>query len=461
MCFGLFRRLAYFLALTASFALIGGCGSGAVSADSNPAVPLAISPTTATAYSGVPLTLTVSGGGARAPYQFDSSDSQIAPVPAAPQQANSVSIMPNTVTGAQNVTIRVRDQSAQTASAILTVQPNFVAGDITVTGTAASATGIANCSIVGAVCAGQTGLVTVSLTQFGAPAAGRSVRFEAAQGNYRFPTDQAQTQFAQSIVVTTDNQGKAIAILRADQGSFQNAVIRATDVSSGAFRTASFFIRQATVAGAEYSLVPSGFIATGFYKAECPGGLVDFLIFGGTPPFTIRSTLPAISVTPTTTANDSPSRFTVGYSASSCGTDGYIATFTVTDSRAQTIQASLTVRPGTEDRPVPPTPTAPSPTLSLSATSISLPCSAAAGSSAQIIATVANAGTSASTITAAVTTGVSPSSGLIATVTGNVVTVTRSNSPANTLSATPATVVIGAGAAGTQSVSVMTPLTCP
>jgi hypothetical protein len=398
--------------------------------------------------------LTVAGGGARAPYTFSSSNGQIVPVPATSQQSTSLSITPGTVTASQNVSITVRDQAGQTATSNLTVQPNFVAGDITVTGTAAAATGIANCSATGTVCAGQSGVVGVTLSQFGAPAAGRSVRFEAVQGNFRFPTDVAQTQFASAVTVTTDNQGRGIAILRADPGNFQNAIIRATDVATGAFRVASFFIRQPTVAGAEYSLVPSGFTSTGLYKGECPGGVVDFLIFGGVPPFTIRSTIPQIPPTPTITAVESPSRFTVAYPATACGEGGYLARYTVTDAQMRTIEGTLEVKPGTDDRPAPPTP---NPSLTVSPTSVTLSC----GAAAQVIATILNPGSTSPTVTAAVSTGVSPAGGLTATTSGNVVTITRTSVPANTLAATPAQVTISAGVAGTQTVSVVTPLSCP
>lgn len=451
-----------------ALAQLSGCGSGAVSADSAPNVPLTLSPGNSVAYSGVPTTLVVAGGGARSPYQFNSSDAQLAPVPAAPQQSTSLVITPNTVGASQVVNIGVRDQAGQTANAVLNIQPNVVAGDITVTGTAAAATGITNCSITGAVCAGQSGLVTVSVSQFGAPAAGRSVRFEAIQGNFRFPTDASQSVFATSITVTSDAQGKAVAILRADAGNFRNAIIRATDVATGAFRTASFFIRQATVAGAEYSIVPEIWNVGGQYKNECLGGTVDFLIFGGTPPYRILPSTQSALVTPTVTPTESPSRFTVNFPAQTCGADGYDILFTVTDAQSLTLTPRISVKPGTEDRPAPPAPTTPSPSISLSSTAVTLPCTGGSGSSAQIIANIVNPSSATTTITAAVTTAVIPSTAITATVptNSNVVTITRQGvaitQPVPPSMGTNVTVgvVISAGSAGSQTVTVTTPAGC-
>lgn len=436
-------------AITATV-LLASCGSGAVSSDSAPNVPLTLSPGTATAYSGVPTTLTVAGGGARAPYTFSSTNGQVVPVPTTPQQSASLTITPSTVSASQNVSITVRDQAGQMATTAVTVQPNFVAGDITVSGTAAAATGIANCSITGAVCAGQSGLVSVTISQLGAPAGGRSVRFEAVQGNFRFATDQAQTQFASSVTVTSDNQGKAIAILRADPGSFQNAIIRATDVTTGAFRTASFFIRQATVAGSEYATVPAAYQSTGIFKGECLGGGVDYLIFGGQPPYTIRSTSSGVLLDPTITNSENPNRFSVFFPAGPCGTDGYDVIFTVTDTRAQTIEAKLMVRPGTEDRPI----VAPAPTLQLSTTSLTLGCN----QQAQVQATVLNPGSTNPTISVSVGAVVGPATALTATAVNGVITITRSS---GTVGASPAPITVSAGSLGSIAIGVTTPLSCP
>ena len=77
------------------------------------------------------------------------------------------------------------DQAGKTATSIVTIQPNLINGDITIRGTAPPE--FPDCAGVGFVCAGQSGTASLTVSQNGAPARGRSVRFDVVQGNFRFP----------------------------------------------------------------------------------------------------------------------------------------------------------------------------------------------------------------------------------------------------------------------------------
>jgi hypothetical protein len=254
------------------------------------------------------------------------------------------------------------------------------------------------------------------------------------------------------VTVVTDERGIATATLRADSGvPFQIATIRATDVTTGAFRLSTFFIRQPTVAGAEFTTVPTEWVSTGTYKNECPGGVVDFLIFGGTPPYTIRSSNPSIgSVTPTVTNVENPSRFSVQFNASTACT-GYNILYTVTDANGLTTVPKLTVIAGTVDRP------APAPTLLVTPTSLTLQCN----QTGQALATVLNATTTTPVITASLGTAVGSTTALVVTVnTDGLITVSRGTGTVAASLSSPALITIGSGSAPHQTLSVFTQPSC-
>lgn len=453
---GMIERSVSFLFAVCMAILLGSCGSGAVSSASDPALTFTLSPATATAYSGVPITLSISGGGGRSPYTLSSTNATILPVPSGPVSEAQVVLTPNAVSAQQSVTVSVMDQAGKTATSVVAIQPNLVNGDITITGTAPPA--FPTCAGVGIVCAGQSGTATLTLTQNGAPARGRSVRFDVVQGSYRFPVDVSQSVFSTSVTVTSDESGRATTVLRADTGaSPQIATIRTTDLSTGAFRTATFLIKQSTLGGGEFVTVPPEWKVAGTFKNECPGGAVDYLIFGGTPPYSVRSSNPqGAGVSPALTSTENPSRFSVFFAAAACGTTGYQVLFTVTDATGLSIRPILTVTPGTEDRPTPP------PAIILSPTSVSLAC----GQSAQVLVTITNPGTTAPTITTSVGTPLSSTTALgVSISTSGVITLVRGSGSVGT-GATPATpviaaVTVGAGSATPQTIAVSTQTTCP
>ncbi len=444
-----------FLFLGFVSALISACGGGGVAGAVSTVVggELAIIPSTVTVYANVPTVFSVSGG--KPPYILVSSNAAVLPVPNGNLSGlNNFTLTPNIVSEDTDVTITVRDFDGKTAQAATTVKPNFVNGNLTIKGNSTDLEG--GCSDTGLVCSGQYGTVTVTLTQNGAPAKGRSVRFDAYQGGYKFVTNVVQNTLVSTIDVTTDETGTATAVLRADVGApLQIATIQATDTLSGAFRRSTFFIRQVTLAGTDLKTVPNGWVTGGVLKNTCAFGSVDYLIFGGTPPYTILTDLPGttgiLTAIPNSnmTPTENPSRFTVVYGGGPCGTAGYKATFTITDATGRTITADLENKPGTEEPPA-------VITLTLSNQAINLAC----GQQAQVTATLTSTGSQAptGTVTTSISTPFSPATALTATANGSVVTITRGN---GTVAAGNASVVIGATGATPRTVTVTTPLTCP
>lgn len=437
--------------------LLNSCGSGAVSSSSDPTITFTLSPSTPTTYSGVPFTLTISGGGARGPYQITSSNATLLPIPGSSLSDTQITLTPGTVTAQQSVTISVTDQAGKTATSVVNIQPNLINSDITVTGNAPP--GFPECAGVGFVCAGQSGTASLTVSQNGVPARGRSIRFDVIQGDFRFPIDVSQSLFSVSVTITSDESGRASTVLRADAGALpQIATIRATDTATGAFRTATFFIKQSTVGGGQFVTVPPQWTVTGSFAGTCPSGSVDFLIFGGTPPYDIRSSAPFIaSANPARTTVENPSRFTVSFpppfSAPTCG----VVTFTITDATGLSIQSSLTIAEGTGIRPTP--------VINLSPDTVNLACA----QSAQVTVSVTDPGTPPPAVTASVGTGTSSATALTATVgtSGGVstITLTRGNGTVGSgaLATDPvtATVSVGAGSAIPKPISVNTRTTCP
>ena len=352
------------------------------------------------------------------------------------------------------------DQAGKTATSTVTIQPNLINSDITITGTAPPA--FPTCAGVGAICAGQSGTATLTVSQNGVPARGRSVFFEVVQGNFYFPLNAVPADpFPMSITDRSDESGRVSVVLRAKiDAPPQIATIRATDVASGAFRTATFFIKQAAVGGGQFVTIPPEWKITNTFKGECAGGTVDYLIFGGAPPYTIRSSAPQIaSASPAVTLDENPSRFTVSFPANlSCGT-GYQVFFTVTDKTGLTIQPILTNTAGSDTRP-----TVTTPTISLSPNSVPL---LGCEQSVQVLATVRDPGTTAATITTSISTPITGNALTVPPPVNGVITISRGIGTVGTVTIPPtpfttANINVGAGSATPAQITITrTPTTCP
>ncbi len=144
------------LAALAGVLSLAACGGGSGSPSSmsgSVAVPLAITPATATVYSGNPFTFLVTGG--TQPYAVLSSDQAALPV-VGTLTGNTLVVVPGSVGADTAVTLSIRDAAGQTASAAVTVRPALLLpASITITGNP-------NCGASGAtLCSGQDGTASV------------------------------------------------------------------------------------------------------------------------------------------------------------------------------------------------------------------------------------------------------------------------------------------------------------
>ncbi|MEO6929755.1 MAG: hypothetical protein ABI190_11380 [Casimicrobiaceae bacterium] len=327
--------LAGLLSLTAC-----GGGGGSVNGPGNvtptPSV-ITIFPPTQTVYPGSPATFTVSGG--VPPYRVFSSNSAILPV-SQNIVGTDVVLLANAVSVATSVTITVQDSINQTAVSSVLVSPAILfPNGLTITASQGTCGG-------GAICTGETGTVAVQGTGIaGAALAGRQIRFDVVYGAFGIISQNPASPLVQTLTVTTDNAGLAqVGIQALVDVPTQPAQIRATDLTSGQALIGNFTIVRNQDGGSVLTVIPDTATITGADTATCSSGvLVDYRIYGGTPPYRITSSFPtAISIL-NSIVNVSGGFFEVRTNGSCVNP----LTFSILDSAGKQTTASLINSPGT------------------------------------------------------------------------------------------------------------------
>ena len=327
------RPLLTLVALAGVLSL-AACGGGN-GAPNNPfdnggvVTPLAITPTTATAYSGNPFTFVVTGG--TQPYTVISSDQAALPV-VGTLSGNTLVVVPGNVGADTAVTLSIRDAAGQTTSAAVNVRPALLLpASITITGNP-------NCGSAGAdLCSGQDGLASVQLLgPGGAPLAGRPVRFDVLQGDFGISSTAPGQPVVPSLTVNTDQNGNAaVRLVVPASAATQVATIRATDVTGGSSVVGQFTISQFVNGNSVLSVIPTGVTTfTGPDTQTCSSGAsATFYVFGGTPPYTIATNFPqAITIT-----GNPVMRSGGGFTITTNGTCFTGLTFAITDVTGRTL----------------------------------------------------------------------------------------------------------------------------
>jgi hypothetical protein len=314
---------------------LAACGGGN-GAPNNPYVGsavLAVLPTSTTIYSGVPATLTITGG--RAPFSAFSSDSSVLTVPQAPD--TTIPLLASPVAADTAVIVTIRDAGGSTVNVGVTIKPSLLLPAlITITGNPLCAASSAQ------LCSGQDGTASVQVTgAAGTTLAGRQIRFDVVLGTFSLISANSAVP-AQTVTVSTDQNGLAVVTIRVPVNALtQFATIRATDVMSGSTVVGQFTIAQFIDGSGVLSIIPTGVTTfTGPDTAHCAsGGTAAFYIFGGTPPYTVRTNFPTAIVLTGSPVLASGGAFTVSPTGG-CFTG---LTFAITDAAGRTLLTPPTV----------------------------------------------------------------------------------------------------------------------
>ena len=305
-----------------------------------------MSPSAAVAYHGNPVTLYITGG--TKPYTV-TSQSVLINVPNSVADSTVVFDASN-VAADTDVILEVLDSKSVKAVSTITVKPSVINNTLTVTPDPASpGTGCGT-----AVCSGLMATVSVQLQNMATPLVSRNVRFDVVQGDYQFITNPGATTFADTITTTTDQNGNANVRLRANVNApTQYAILKVTDVDGGSFLQTTFTIAQYTDGTGILSVVPPTQTIIAYYKGDCSSGVrVDYIIHGGTPPYTVQSTSTGVATVSPGTVLTNGAGFTATTHANFCpGT----ATIDIRDATGKVIQATLENKEGTNTVTPPPT----------------------------------------------------------------------------------------------------------
>ncbi len=365
------------LAAMASTLILSGCGGGGAVDPFAPgpqAPALTVAPGAVNVYSNIPTTLTVTSG--VAPFQAFSSDSVVLPVTST--GGTLITLVPSNVSIDTPVNLTVRDALNRTAVVAVTVKPATLVNALTIVPIANSA-----CSVQAAagattgegslslspvpICSGDTATANVTVRNANTSVVpNRQVRFDVVFGSFQFVSDVNGSNPSNSVTLISDQNGEANVLFRVVSNSpSQAALIRATDLVTGNRVDTAFTIVGVGTSGTRLTVQPPSFAGSGRFVGECGGSSGGFLIYGGRPPYTVRSSLPdvvlsvgGVSGDPVTVLQSGGSfRASIAFTAG-CPANGYAATILITDAAGATLVLPYTESPGTTPLPTAPPPTA-------------------------------------------------------------------------------------------------------
>lgn len=348
------------VALLSIAAFIAGCGGGGAT---DPFVvpvlpPLVVSPSSLNIYAGTPVAITINSG--VGPFQVFTSDAVVLPVTQVVSGA-AITLIASNVAADTAVTITIRDAASRSTTVSVSVKTSPLLGALSITPTSNTTCAGATASLLNraAICSGESGLASVTVRSTNtAVLPNRQVRFDVVQGNYNFLINQAGTVLAKTYTLTTDQNGKADVVIRTDPGVPSGAaLIRVTDLTSGNRVDSAFTIVQSISGAATLSVVPPSYAGGGGFTQECVSFAGDYVIYGGTAPYTVTNGLPnagtlssgtSIGQVITVLTQGGIFRFTSNAVADGCG--GFKVPLTIADATGRITTVDFTVTAGTTAR---------------------------------------------------------------------------------------------------------------
>ncbi|MDR2173984.1 MAG: hypothetical protein LBE32_07290 [Burkholderiales bacterium] len=189
------------------------------------------------------------------------------------------------------------------------------------------------------ICAGSPGIAELLLNAPGGVLANEPVQFNVLQGNYQIRADDSSA-WGTSVVMRTDSAGKAQVAIQTTPGvSTHTATIGAR--ADGLTLNTSF-----TIVGANFQMLPTSASWTSA-GTTCPSRTASFSLYGGTPPYSLQTTLGTLSTSSVAAIGGS-----VTLTVAVCGT----GQLTARDAVGSTITAAIsyTASTTTEPEPEPP-----------------------------------------------------------------------------------------------------------
>ncbi len=327
------------LVAAAGILALSACGGGSGAPNNFFKSVFTVNPAPATAYSGAPSALTITGGAG--PFRAFSSNPGVLPIPQT-VPGRTILLLANNVDADTDVIVTVQDlgplqSAAPQVQVTVTVRAAPLENSLTIT------PNLPDCGT--SVCSGQTALATVTLLgPQGGPLGGRAVRFDVIGTAYAIVSP-AQT-LVNSLTVFSDSTGKASVVIKANAlVPTQFAQLSVTDLTSGQTLIGNFVIVQVTDGTQILTIVPSDVNIKGAVKGECSSGFpVDYYIYGGTPPYRVTSTFPA-SITLVNSIVNTNGGFFEAITNGSCVDP---LTFSILDATGRQTTATLHNVPGTE-----------------------------------------------------------------------------------------------------------------